>query len=68
MAIQSVPQVDVSPASGPQNLNIYFHGPNGQSASAFNASDFPAPPKSGTAVVIKLNTTPGTQVRFSNAS
>ena len=69
MAIQSTPQVDISPASGPQGLNIHFHGPNGQSASAFNAnSDFPGPPKSGTAVVVKISGTQGSQVRFANPS
>jgi len=54
MAIQSTPQVDVSPASGPQNLNLHFHGPNGQSASAFNnSSDFPVS-KNGPSTVVKV--------------
>ncbi|PYV71853.1 MAG: hypothetical protein DMG96_27920 [Acidobacteria bacterium] len=63
------PQVDVTPASGPAGLNLHFHGPAGNSASAYNANtDFPAPPKSGTAVVVKINGTPGSQVRFANPS
>lgn len=68
MAIQSTPQVDISPASGPQGLNIHFHGPSGQSASAFNAhSDFPAPSKSGTQVTAKVAQANGGP-RFANPS
>jgi len=54
MAIQSNQQVDVSPSSGPHNLNIYFHGPNGQSSSAINnPSDFPVS-KNGASAVVKV--------------
>ena len=66
-------QVDVSSktqlGSGSQaNNGIEFHGPNGNTASVYNGnSDFPAPPKSGTAVVVKIAQANGGP-RFSNPS
>jgi hypothetical protein len=59
-------QTDLTPASNPA-LGLHIHVPSGQSASAFNnSSDFPAPPRSGVAITVKVNGTPGSQVRFSN--
>ena len=62
-------QIDLLPSTPGNTTGLSVHAPAGNTASVYNAnSDFPAPPKSGVAVVTKINGTQGSQVRFANPS